>query len=559
MPREKRIYTEEEKEANRQRKRYRREQKAKEKERAKEADLVDIRRSTVPIRPLGTRIEDSVEVKGGSRTRKGFLRVDEKAKSQRRKRRINPRAENSSAGVYADIGDMVHSCSTCKALHFIGERKKGSSVTNPLFSRCCQGGAISAGDIPLQKDPPALLRTLLTGEESRSKNFRRNIVRYNNALCMASVHARWVTRGQGKSSFNPTATLQGRVHHFLGALEPAPGKRPAFLSVYIHDPDLEVQSRIRTQNVAGVEGTVLKELTRMLMGCNSYVQTFLSLQDIVNEGAATDRYKIVIHADKKPAAEHVRRYNGPSCSEVAALIPGNEDGAVGKRDIVVRRRGVLNENGSKALHTVSVSHRSYDSLSYVMLLPNGADGWHTEMKFGNGKRQKKLTCLMFYSWRLYQRPGEFNSILSGCRLFQHYLVDQFCKMESERLSYVAQNQSKMRAESYSRLRELLADSGGPHDESEAVRLGKLVVLPSTYVCGERYMRQKMHDIIATSTKLGHPDIFLTMTCNPNWVEIQRSLLPGQSAQDRPDLCARVFKLKLQALMEVVWTTRSSAR
>ncbi len=65
------------------------------------------------------------------------------------------------------------------------------------------------------------------------------------------------------------------------------------------------------------------------------------------------------------------------------------------------------------------------------------------------------------------------------------------------------------------------------------------------------MRQKMHDIIATSNKKGHPDIFLTMTCNPKWPEIQSSILPGQSSQDRPDLCPRVFNLNLKALMEAV--------
>ena len=32
-----------------------------------------------------------------------------------------------------------------------------------------------------------------------------------------------------------------------------------------------------------------------------------------------------------------------------------------------------------------------------------------------------------------------------------------------------------------------------------------------------------------------------MTCNPGWEEIQNELLPPQTAQDRPDLLARVFK------------------
>ena len=37
-----------------------------------------------------------------------------------------------------------------------------------------------------------------------------------------------------------------------------------------------------------------------------------------------------------------------------------------------------------------------------------------------------------------------------------------------------------------------------------------------------------------------------MTTNPNWREIEEQLLPGQKPEDRPDLIARVFKLKLDA-------------
>ena len=36
--------------------------------------------------------------------------------------------------------------------------------------------------------------------------------------------------------------------------------------------------------------------------------------------------------------------------------------------------------------------------------------------------------------------------------------------------------------------------------------------------------------------------------NPKWPEIQASLFPGESADDRPDICARVFQLKKQELM-----------
>ena len=46
---------------------------------------------------------------------------------------------------------------------------------------------------------------------------------------------------------------------------------------------------------------------------------------------------------------------------------------------------------------------------------------------------------------------------------------------------------------------------------------------------------------------GKPDLFITFTCNPKWREITENLLPGQTAQDRPDIVARVFKLKFEKL------------
>jgi hypothetical protein len=52
-------------------------------------------------------------------------------------------------------------------------------------------------------------------------------------------------------------------------------------------------------------------------------------------------------------------------------------------------------------------------------------------------------------------------------------------------------------------------------------------------------------------EIGRPDIFVTMTCNPSWSEIQENLEPGQTASDRPDLIARVFDLKNDAMVEIV--------
>ena len=46
-----------------------------------------------------------------------------------------------------------------------------------------------------------------------------------------------------------------------------------------------------------------------------------------------------------------------------------------------------------------------------------------------------------------------------------------------------------------------------------------------------------------------PDLFITMTCNPHWPEIQSELAEGQSPQDRPDVVARAFKKRKDQFMK----------
>ena len=50
---------------------------------------------------------------------------------------------------------------------------------------------------------------------------------------------------------------------------------------------------------------------------------------------------------------------------------------------------------------------------------------------------------------------------------------------------------------------------------------------------------------------GRPDLFITFTCNAKWIEVQNVLLPGQTYINRHDLTARVFRLKLIKLMNLI--------
>ncbi|XP_060218953.1 uncharacterized protein LOC132645771 [Lycium barbarum] len=61
------------------------------------------------------------------------------------------------------------------------------------------------------------------------------------------------------------------------------------------------------------------------------------------------------------------------------------------------------------------------------------------------------------------------------------------------------------------------------------------------------MRRRYMDAIALVQHFGKPDMFLAMTCNPSWPEIEDFLLPTDEIQNRPDLISRVFKAKLEEL------------
>lgn len=133
--------------------------------------------------------------------------------------------------------------------------------------------------------------------------------------------------------------------------------------------------------------------------------------------------------------------------------------------------------------------------------------------------------------------------LSG-RLFQQFVVDIYAQIEQDRLLYLRYNQDKIRADVYQGLIDATVSG-------EFNRIGRRVVLPSSFTGGDRYMIQVYADSMCLVRTYGKPDIFVTMTCNPNWAEIQAQLPVGYKAEDRPDIVARVFHLKLKEFIEDV--------
>ena len=64
------------------------------------------------------------------------------------------------------------------------------------------------------------------------------------------------------------------------------------------------------------------------------------------------------------------------------------------------------------------------------------------------------------------------------------------------------------------------------------------------------MAERYHDAMAIYRWHGNPDLFITITTNPKWEEISDHLkmYGNDDPNDRPDLKARVFKMKLDELI-----------
>ena len=329
-----------------------------------------------------------------------------------------------------------------------------------------------------------------------------------------------------------------------------------YAQLYVYDPAEALEQRMSHNPHA--ERETMERLQEELSDSNSYAASFRHMQEVLQEaeqasardGTAMPEVTMRISSE---TAHDPRRYNRPAVQEVAAVFVGADGGPPSHKDIVVYPRG-------EAKHRVSELHSCVDPMSYVLLFPRGEPpGWcpdlqHSATHRSAAAKRTRLTTLQLYAHQLMRRVGERSSILphAGGRLFQQYCVDAYCKAEGQRLHWCRANQKKLRSEEYQVLKEWVAaepDAGS----SEAHKVGRPIILPSSFIGGTRAMQMNYQDALAIVREYGKPDYFITMTANPSWPEIESNLAPGSHAANNPDLVARVFHLKLKALLATLLT------
>mgnify|MGYP003702294039 CR=1 FL=1 len=454
----------------------------------------------------------------------------------------------SSASKIWNFGGPTCMCPHCHALMWHGEKIQSTRSKQPSFSRqrknqpsfglCCKQGKVA---LPPLKEPPHFLSSLLARDGGTSENYQQNIRSYNSMFAFTSMGGavdRKINKGRGPYVFR----LNGQNYHHIGTLLPKSSNKPRFQQLYIYDTENEIKNRIEasrsgTRNASLDEKTIAGLLT-MLDENNTLAQTFRMARERFKE----DDYHNYTLRLLDNRDQDGRQNNMPSTSEVAMLIVKDPTEKSYGRDIVLEYKDMRPKR-------ISETHPKFMAMQYPLLFPYGEDGYRLGIKYSgkDGVRydKKRVTMREYYAYRLQQRQDQSMLPLACGNLSMQFMVDAYTCIEQCRLSWIRQNQGILRTELYGGLQDALRTG-----DTRTEKLGRRIVLPASFTGGPRNKEQNYQDAMAICRWAGHPDLFVTFTCNPKWPEIQCMLdkVGYQKPSERPDILVRVFMIKLKELM-----------
>ncbi|XP_035837147.1 uncharacterized protein LOC110892742 [Helianthus annuus] len=437
---------------------------------------------------------------------------------------------------YIDLGDCTNVCEYCGALFWHEERLKSSPQKNrPRYNMCCREGTVR---IDFPREPPVYIKELYS-----MAHFMENIRAYNSMFSMTSFGAHVdheINHTPGPYVFK----VAGQVSHWLGSLCPPVDNKPRFLQMYIYDTENEVENRLRFfegDTRSPLSADIVSTLARVLSDVNGYVKLFRSARDICS-------LQEVPNFAIKLYNSHTRKnYEMPSTRTLGAIICDNDPLAT-DYDIVIHSK-----DGNP--RRVSKLHSSYMPLQYPLLFPFAEQGWSPDLRLSGRtlSEDQNLTMNMFYAYQIHDRIGVYTLLLKAGRLLQQYLVDAYVCIEQCRLDYYRANQNRFRSEFLRGIHDAFSKG-----ETEGRDVGKRTILPSSFTGGPRYMYKHYQDALAICRVHGNPQYFITFTCNVKWPEIRRYLNHADctGAQERPDIIARIFQLKVESLLKFLKTQKT---
>ena len=114
----------------------------------------------------------------------------------------------------------------------------------------------------------------------------------------------------------------------------------------------------------------------------------------------------------------------------------------------------------------------------------------------------EVSCREYYCYKLQIRESYKSVLLSVGRLLQQYIVDMYIKLETSKLDYLCNKEHEIRAELYQGIVDSIDAS-----ETQGNKIGRRVVLPTSFIGGPRDMRKRYMDCWEINTI---PNIFLLL-------------------------------------------------
>ncbi|XP_069144240.1 uncharacterized protein [Solanum lycopersicum] len=437
---------------------------------------------------------------------------------------------------------------------------RGESIVNCLST--FEVGSTSSASYAANRSSSR--RTSNRGDSKESQHFRTYSRAYNNMFAFTSLGVHYDRELARRNRGIYTFKVQGQMYHFIDDLIPSGGKGKN-LQLYFYDNENELTNRMAlSDNLNEIIVTKLIDILKV----NPYSTFLRSLTALPN----LSEFYIALNSSSNLDQ---RTHNLPAASEVGAIwIEDQLNDKISTPHI----RIYTHSNRSQL---VNYYYGCYDPLQYPLLFPYGQNGWHCGIKkikkynysnrqiyceyeqlpsimnitsidgvlhmeskvLSKGLRKREtVSCREYYCYKIQIRDEEPNETLHSGRVFQQYIVDQYIKLETQRLDFILFNQDLFRVEAFQGIIDLLRQG-----ERDASNIGRQKFLPGSFIGGPRDMRRRYMDAIALVQHFGKPDIFLTMTCNPSWPGIQEHLQPMEEVQNRPDLISRVFRAKVEEI------------
>ncbi|XP_057760313.1 uncharacterized protein LOC130980674 [Arachis stenosperma] len=410
----------------------------------------------------------------------------------------------------------------------------GFVIDHPLFLQSEIQGCLDVGDPNYECSICGACFWLLERVE-RESTVNRPILLMFAFTSLGGKVMDSVNDGRGPPQF----IISGQNYHRIGSLLPVAGEKPKFAQLYVYDTQHDNMHRQRIfGQTSEIDKELITELLQMIDTHNVIAQSFRRVRELY-ECHPSEIFSLKLYSQRNVD----RNVQCPSCDEVAALIVGDFDSSDHGRDIIVRSTG-------GRLQRIYETHALYWPLQYPLLFPYGEDGYQPNIGYRGQQlgyvpgRRTRVSLREFICFRLQIREHEDGIIHKSRRLFQQFVVDCFTMIESQRLYEIRMKQSTIRGEVLQGIEEAMR-----RGDDEASSIGTRIILPSSFTGGRRYMFNRCQDAMAICKHFGYPDLFLTITCNPNWPEFQRFTERERiPIADRPDISCRVFHAKLKCLL-----------